>query len=290
MLRLVSLAAFALTGFMFSEAHALEVDEWLGLKEQRYSLALHYGYDSENDDQWGLGLKLPGFNYSEFYFDYANVKAGTDQNTQTLNDYALSWSSDPFAEWAINVGYRYKGKPDAVEVRQYNFGLFHIRHEWIAGIKFYDGDVRGYTREFVADRFNIPDSASIDRSGFGFELGRLGRQWALNLTLDAYDYSRDLSNALNSRLFLLTFNDAVISQTLLLTNWNIAALYNYRYERVSINLGTEYFENVVDSARETLVSAGFRYAVSGNVDLVTDYFVLVEEGTRQLNISVAINW
>lgn len=273
-------------------------DEWLGLNENRYRLQLNYGLDSDDESVWGMGFAIPMPAYSELFVSWSNyevVNQGllNDPNAaedQQLSDYNFSWHSDPYASWSVEIGHRYRGKSGAVEVTQNQFGLYHAIANWRIGTYYYDGEVTGYRREQIIQRFNIADSASLDREGYGIELSRTGAEWAWQLKYEQLDYSRDLSNVLNSRLFLLNFNDAVLSQVLLLTNWNVAFNLEKQFEHFSLNASVEQYEEVVDEREATLYSTGASFPLSRNIDLGLDYFYFSQDANQFVNLNLVMAW
>lgn len=273
-------------------------DDWLGLDEKRYSLHVNYGVDTEDESVLGLGFGMPMPAYSELFVTWSNydvsnnslISSPNEENKQQLKDYSFTWSSDPYAPWGVELAHRYRGKSAAVEVTQNQFGLYHTFADWRAGLHYFDGSVTGFRREQIVERFNIADSASVDREGYGLSLNNFGREWRWQLEFQDFDYSRDLSNVLNSRLFLLNFNDAVLSQVLLLTNWNMAFNLEKQFEGFSVNAGVEHYEEVVEKRKDTLFSSGVVYAVNSDVDLGFDYFYFSEDATSFVSLGLVLGW
>lgn len=265
-------------------------DEWLGLDETRYRLHINYGFDSEEESISGVALQAPAPAYSELFFSWSSYDVTTEEGEQALRNYGVAWTSDPYAEWGLELAYSFQGKTDAVEVTQNKIGIFHTLENWQMGAQVFSGEVRGYRREEIAQRFNIPESASIDRDGYGLSLSRVGSSWAWQLDFNDFNYSRDLSNALHSRLFLLNFNDAVLSQVLLLTNWNASLQVQKELGRFALNAGVERYQEVVERREDTLFSSGLIYTLSQDVDVAMDYFYFSEDAQNLVNFTLTLNW
>jgi hypothetical protein len=153
-----------------------------------------------------------------------------------------------------------------------------------------DGVVKGYRREVILERFDIPDSASVDRQGLAFRLDYSGNSWTSAFEYQEFDYSRDLSNALNSRLFLLSFNDAVISQVLLLTNWNAGVQAQKQFASFSVRGGLEYFEEVVGQRQNSLYSLGLVLPLGDTVAVAADYFTYAEQANDIVALELQLSW
>lgn len=271
-------------------SHSANDEYWLGLEETRYSLHINYGFDSEQESISGVALQTPALAYSELLFSYFSYDVSTEDGQQVLENYGIAWTSDPYAAWALELAYSFQGKSDAVEVTENKLGVYHSLENWQMGAQLFLGEVRGYRRENIVERFNIPDSASIDREGYGFSLSRIGAGWTWQLDFNDFNYSRDLSNVLHSRLFLLNFNDAVISQVLLLTNWSASLQVQKELGVFALNAGVERYEEVVERREDTMFSAGLLYALSQDVDFAIDYFYFSEDTQDLVNFTLTLNW
>ncbi len=207
-------------------------EDWIGL-EAAPTWRIGYGYDYQEDGSDGHRALL--------HHDL-NPSAGVQFNwgRDQLVDDTTEFDSEYFSAalwWALgdhvssSLEYRFEGEPGELEIEQLGLALTYTPWPVSISLELRQGDVALFTRDEIT-RPGIPNRVDSDAEVLRASISWLQENWTLYLSVEDYDYQRDLSALATRPLLQLLVKPGVLANSGLLVKRNRnLGLTLYRLQR-----------------------------------------------------------
>ena len=207
-------------------------DDWIGL-EAAPTWRAGYAYSYQQDGSDGHRLSL-GHNLTSAAGVQLNwgrdqlVDEATEFDSESFNA-ALWWAVDD--RISSSLEYRFDGEPGELEIEQLGLALTFTPWPLSMTLELRQGAVALFTREEIT-RPDIPNRVDSDVETLRVSVSWLSDAWILDLTVEDYDYQRDLSALATRPLLQLLVKPGVLANSGLLVKHNRSlGLTLYRPQR-----------------------------------------------------------
>ncbi len=247
------------------------------------------GTDPQDSQTLSAWLLLPLTPDTELDLDYARTRIDDGDDAFDSNDLGgrLSyWIGDRLGLYA---GYRFQGQRDALEIERLRIGISRLSARGRIDLSLSQGDIAIYTRGDLPPPLHLPSRFTSDSNSIALELAhRFGAGEGM-LSVERFDYDRDLS-PLHARPLLqriISANALQQSGLLLRQQWRIGWAWQGATRHYSLQWLDS--QNDIDGAHSRSLLFDLRQPIDGPLDLLLGAGLDNDDGIR-ISVSAGVEW
>lgn len=223
---------------------------------------LSYSQDANDTIAKAMLLTLELGEDDQLILGAAQTVSVYNQYNLSTNDYSVTYSTFRLSPWSVDLGYRYWGKDQELEIRTASLTPTWNGELWSLGLNLEQRTITFYSRQFLSGTY----SRDLDSTGFGPEINFADGNWSWSLTAMDYSYSKDLSN-LNLARVLVILGARTFLHATTLTDWYAMTQLNYDFDKFA--MGAKYVHSIsaIDQAPTDSASLLFDFDLSQRTTL-----------------------
>lgn len=283
---------FLLLALSIWAAPAVGDDDWIGLdQDPPLLLGFDIGEDEEADSTRALMFSLPAGHRAGIYGYYGETElSDLDQNFDNLMLATTLWFQ--IAHMVdLEIRHFFEGSDDELEQETLGLALALDQGEWNFSVQLDDGEVRFFTRDDTGENFDrrLPRSVDSDVSAISVALGGAIGAWYWQASYRRYDYERDVSRFINSRLAGLLVKSSALAHSSLLISQSASLLLGVADFDNDYSLLVSQDRSVVDQGYDESLVLGWQRWVGASLSfqLAASMLLPVDES---LGLTLGLRW
>lgn len=273
-------------------ATAVAEDDWIGLDQSPpLLLGFDIGEDEDQNSTRALMFSLPAGRRAGVYGYYGETELNdSEQSFDSLLLATTIWFE--LAQMVdIELKHFFEGNDDELEQETLGLALALDQGEWNFSVQLDQGDIRFFTRSVGEESLDrrLPSSVDSDVSAISVALGSEIDAWYWQASYRRYDYERDVSRFINSRLAELVVKSSALAQSSLLISQTASLLLGVADFDNDYSLLISQDRSVVDQGYdESLVLGWQRWGgASFGFQLAASMLLPVEDS---LGLTLGLRW
>ncbi len=240
----------ALSNLVFADNE----NSWLGENLQNNSIALHAGVDNDAGHVEGINASLTLPYYSIVQFGIYQSSTKLNRQTIDTNDYTLSWTTDPYAQWSWQISYDVFKDSHTLEAEDVTLNAQYFPGNWLLNVGYIDGNLDIFSSRANESNTRLTSnnitSTAIHRSGYSLEFEYYTGQWTFAINGLDLHYKRNLDPVQTNSRLQRYLGEQTLSQLFTLTDWKIDTNLHYLWNKTTIGAGIIRYKLAIGRQQE----------------------------------------